>query len=163
MKTVNRKSFLLMIAVALVLSLSVGLAFAYFSDHTEAKGGAKLTLGGKTEIVEKVTDNSKTVGITNIGETDVLVRVGIYGPSTMTDADIKYNASDWVKIDGFYYYKHVLEAGKDAKSDITATIKGPEGVVQNFDVVVVNECMQVTYNEDGSIATPSGWPQGFLN
>jgi predicted ribosomally synthesized peptide with SipW-like signal peptide len=160
MKTIKNKTFQLVIALVLVLSLSMGMTFAYFSDRTEAKGGATLTLGGKTEIEETVTDKSKEVGIKNIGETDVLVRVGIYGPSTMTE--ITYSGNDWEKIGDFYYYKHILPAGESAKSNITATIAGPEGVVQNFDVVVVNECVQVTY-DDNVIDYPDGWPDNFLS
>lgn len=162
MKTVKNKKILLAIAMALVLSLSVGMTFAYFSGHTAAKGEATVALGGKTEIVEEVSDAGKIIGIKNLKDTDVLVRVGIFGPSTMTEEDIDYDGDDWVKKDdGFYYYRHILEGNKSTESNITVEVKGPAGEVENFDVVVVNECVPVTY-QDGSIYIPKDWAKDFL-
>ena len=47
MKTVKRsKVYLLVVALVLVLSMTVGLTMAYFSDSTEAEGGIPVTLGG---------------------------------------------------------------------------------------------------------------------
>ena len=163
MKTVKNKKILLAIAMALVLSLSVGMTFAYFSGHTAAKGEATVALGGKTEIVEKVSNAEKIIGIKNLEDTDVLVRVGIFGPSTMSEEDIKYNENDWVKKnDGFYYYRHILSGKASTESNITAAVRGPEGEVENFDVVVVNECVPVTY-QDGSIYIPDDWAKDFLS
>ena len=159
MKLAKNRSILLVIAMILVLSLSAGMTFAYFSDHTEAKGDAKISLSGKTEIVEKYDEDQKVVSIKNIGDTDVLVRVAIYAPA---DTEITYSDSDWIKIGDYYYYKDILEKDATTKSDITASISGPEGVVENFDVVVVNECIPVTYEGD-SIYIPDDWAQDFLS
>ena len=91
MKTViNKKAILLAISFALVLSLSVGTAFAYFSDYATAKGGAAITLGGKTDINEDVNGKIKTISIENTGETDVVVRVKIFGQT-----DIKEVGDGW--------------------------------------------------------------------
>jgi len=159
MKLAKNRSILIIIAMALVLSLSVGMTFAYFSDHTAAKGEAIVNLTGKTEIVEKVKDDKKTIVIKNIGNTDVLVRVAVYGPSAMTVTP----ESGWTEKKGdFYYYESILQVGKSTSS-ITAYIEGPEGIVENFDVVVINECIPVTYNEDNTVFIPSDWAQDFLS
>ena len=79
MKTVNKKS-LLVIAITLVLSLSVGLTMAYFSDYNAARGGRGIALGGKTELHDDYDASKKTVVIQNTGETDVIVRVAVYAP-----------------------------------------------------------------------------------
>ena len=50
MKAVKRRTVLLVVAIALVLSMTVGLAMAYFSDSTEVEGGLTVTLGGETKI-----------------------------------------------------------------------------------------------------------------
>ena len=103
-KIMNKKSILLAVSMALVLSLSVGVAFAYFSDYTEAKGGAVLSLGGKTEIKEDVNENQKTVTIKNTGETNIVVRVMIVGPTQMT-----IEPSDgWEQNGDYYYYNKIV-------------------------------------------------------
>ena len=161
MKTViNKKTILLAISFALVLSLSVGMAFAYFSDHTAAKGGASITLGGNTDIHEVVEDNSKTISIENTGETDVVVRVGIYGPSTMTVTDVEGSGWEYDEDTGFWYYDQVLTP-QSSTSEITATVKAPKDQVEDFDVVVVHESAQVTYDENGKIKVPEGWVDVF--
>lgn len=159
MKTVKNRKILLVIAMALVLSLSVGMTFAYFSGHTEAKGEAVVHLVGKTEIVEQVDENSKVIVIKNIGNTDVLVRVGVYAPAATEVTP----AEGWTQKQGdFYYYEEILPVnGETSKIDVT--IKGPVGEVENFDVVVVNECVPVTYNDDNTVVIPEGWPKGFLS
>ena len=163
MKTVTKKSFLLVIAMALVLSISVGLTLAYFSDNSEAKGGAALTLGGSIKIVEPVvTDTGKQIQIVNTGETDVLVRVRVIGPSgTETKPQV---AADWV-YDGktdYWYYTKVLPVGGTA-SDLNATFSGSKIAVAQFDVLVVSDCVQVAYDTDNKIVKPADWYQDFIS
>ena len=156
MKAFNKKSILAVIAAALVLSLTMGLTFAYFSDYEAAKGGATLTLGSQTHIDEEVTDKGKTIVISNTGDTDVVVRVGVYGPSTMSVEDVSGTNWAYDAGTGFWYYTQVIPAGKDS-SALNATIKAPKGQIDNFDVVVVQECAQVVYDADGNIKVPEGW------
>ena len=154
MKAFNKKSILTVIAAALVLSLSMGLTFAYFSDFEAAKGGAQLTLGSQTHIDEEVSDKGKTIVIQNTGTTDVVVRVGVYGPSTMTVTDV--SGDKWEYDNGFWYYTEVIKVGGES-SELVANIKAPKGQIDNFDVVVVQECAQVVYDEYGNIKVPDGW------
>ena len=105
MKKIN-KTILILFALVLSLSVTVGATVAYFSDYEQASGGATLQLGGKTELSEGDDSNFKDIVIENTGETDMIVRVGIYGPDEMTNPVMK---GDWIhsKIedggDGMYY------------------------------------------------------------
>jgi predicted ribosomally synthesized peptide with SipW-like signal peptide len=154
MKAFNKKSILTVIAAALVLSLSMGLTFAYFSDFEAAKGGAQLTLGSQTHIDEEVSDKGKTIVIQNTGTTDVVVRVGVYGPSTMSVTDV--SGDKWEYDNGFWYYTEVIKVDGES-TPLIAEIKAPKGQIDNFDVVVVQECAQVVYDEEGNIKVPEGW------
>ena len=159
MKTVSRKS-LLVIAIALVLSLSVGMTFAYFSDHTAAAGAGPVNLGGSTEIVEPVvTDTGKEIQIVNTGDTDVIVRTKVIGPdgTQASGSGWKYDeATD------YFYYTRVLKVG-ETSSKLKASFSGSKIEVEQFDVLVVNDCVMVTYNADNTIAIPSDWAQDFLS
>ena len=152
MKKINKK-ILLVISLMLVLTLSVGLTMAYFSDHTEAKGGRQIALGGQTKINEKQNEDNKVITIENIGDTDVVVRVAVYGPASIT-----YEQSDDWKQEGDYvYYTKVLPAGKDS-SKIKASWTVPADLGDDYNVVVILESEQAVYNAGGSVVTPKTTP-----
>lgn len=158
MKTVKRsKVYLLVVALVLVLSMTVGLTMAYFSDHTEAKGGKKVALGGQTTIREEQNDNNKVIRIENTGETDVIVRVAVYGPTAITYED----SQDWVQKGDYIYYNKVLPAPEDGKQSFTSKIKAswdvPADLGDDYNVVVVQESEQAVY-KDGKVVTPTTTP-----
>ena len=168
MKTVKRK-ILLVIAAVLVLSLSVGFASAYFSDHEAAQGSATIQLGGKTQIVEDWDGNIKKVSIANIGkvadnDTEVIVRVALYGPEGMR---VDYNKATWYFDGTYYYYKGILQLNESTPiDDLKASIEGISGELgDSFDIVVIQESAQPTYEyvkvDDNTIknkvVAPSGW------
>ena len=166
MKKINKK-ILLVISLMLVLTLSVGLTMAYFSDHTEAKGGKQIALGGQTKIHEEQNNDNKVIWIENIGDTDVVVRVAVYGPTAITyTPDV---ADDWKQDGDYVYYKQVLPAPKDGKpsytSKITASWKLPEGFDpgDDFNVVVIQESEQAVYNDKGIVVTPKTTPDWTFN
>lgn len=171
MKTMIKNKILIVIASVLVLSLSVGFASAYFSDHEAAQGAATIQLGGQTEIEEGWKDGIKHVSIKNIGETEVIVRVAIYGPNS-EDAKLSVTATgNWVDGgDGYYYYKEILQPGDPGDAtpldDLTAKVVFKEGadLGDNFDIVVMQESAQPTYEyvEVGGtfknkVVPPAGW------
>ena len=155
MKTIMKRKILLVIAAVLVLSLSVGFASAYFSDHETASGTATIKLGGQTEIIEDWDQKIKHVSIKNIGETDVVVRVAFYGPA---DMEIDYGGK-WVPLNNYYYYDGVLQPGQSTDfKDLMALIdKIPKNVGDNFDIVVMQECKQAPYDENGQLLPMSKW------
>ena len=160
MKAVKRRTILLVVAIALVLSMTVGLALAYFSDSTATKGGMKVTLGGETKIVEEQPDdNTKVIWIQNTGETDVVVRVAVYGPT-----EISYTGSGWTESPnktGYWYYDKILPVGGTA-DPLTAKWEVPKDLGDDYNVVVIQESDQVVYNASGSIVKPAADPEWEL-
>ena len=51
--------------------------------------------------------------------------------------------------DGYWYYNDVLPAGEMTK-ELLAEITIPEDLKDSFNVVVIQECTQVLYKEDGT-------------
>lgn len=155
MKTVMKRKILLVIAAVLVLSLSVGFASAYFSDHETANGFATIKLGGQSEIIEDWPDGDKSVSIKNIGETEIVVRVAIYGPD---DMDISATGN-WVPYKGYYYYNGVLQPGESTPvKTLIASVKDiTDDLGDNFDIVVMQECKQAPYGKDGKLLPMSEW------
>lgn len=163
MKTMMKNKILIVIASVLVLSLSVGFASAYFSDHEAAQGAATIQLGGKTEIVEEWDKNIKKISIENIGkaennDTEVIVRVAIYGPKGMK---VTANETYWIKDGNYYYYNGILQVGQKTPIDaLTAEVDGIQGkdLGDNFDIVVMQESVQPTYEGDNNkVVKPAGW------
>lgn len=159
MRSVMKRNLIFVIATVLVLSLSAGFASAYFSDHEAAQGAATIHMGGQSKIVEEVDENSKSVQIENIGDTEIVVRVAIYGPTNM-----KIEASDeWTKIGDYYYYKKVLKPGdpgeKTTEGSLVASTQFPAGqdMGDQYQVVVVQECEQAHYDESNHLLPMSEW------
>ena len=156
MKTVMKRNVLFVIAAVLVLSLSVGFASAYFSDYEAANGSATVKLGGKTQIVEDWPDGDKSVQIKNIGETEVVVRVAIYGPAGMK---ITTPGNKWVKQGDYYYYNGVLKPNEltPEKSLIASVKEIKDDLGDNFDIVVMQESKQAPYDDNGNLLPMSEW------
>ena len=159
----NRKFKLLIASILLVAFAAPAAAYAYFTDYEEAHGGAVLKLEGETTIQETPKDDKKTISIKNTGESDVVVRVAIYGDYL---SEIDYSADDWTKDGDWYYYEGVL-APDESTSDIVANInvEAAEKAGHDFDIVVVHESERVSYTgtlkDDGTIENkvvrPDGW------
>lgn len=160
MKKISKKTLILALSLILCFSVSIGVATAYFTDYEAAKGGAVLSLSGQTWVQEVIADNTKSITIKNVGETEMIVRVRIIGDATVTP-----NA-DWTKVtsngeDWWYYTKILTPKGTsgDTSSTLVATVTGPEDVT-NFDIIVVHESSRTVYDvEDGNtvLVKPNGW------
>ena len=163
MKMIN-KTILMLFALVLCLSMTVGATVAYFSDYEQASGGATLHLGGKTELYEGDKTNEKNIVVTNTGETDMIVRVGIYGPDEMEAPEVtgKWN---YCRADGMYYYGEVLPPGKDTSdSKLRASLEFEwEGDEPDYylEVTVVHEGSQAIY-EGKKLKVPNGWDKGAV-
>lgn len=162
----HRKLLVMALSLLLCMSVSIGLAFAYFTDYENARGGAILHLKGQTWIEEEVDENSKTVVIKNVDEPDMVVRVMIIADQDHLD-EVKLG-DGWTgpDEDGWYYYNKVLKGSTDRDGDETtkliATVKvdGNEDI-NDFDIVVVQEAERVTYEQDADgnnvVSIPAGW------
>ena len=164
----RNKRLTLIAALLLCLTVTVGITAAYFTDYESGKGGASVDLSGQTRLKEDMDGNNKIISIVNTGETDMIVRVMIYGDEkrmTVTPGE------GWIKgDDGAYYYNRILKAGKDgaegeSTSEIVAEIAAKEGEdPEDFDILVVHESSRVVYDGQGDpddkaqkLAAPEGW------
>ena len=157
MKKANKRFLLTICAVTLSLCVTVGVAFAYFTDYEMARGTAVVKLSGQTVIDEQFEDLDKVISVLNNGDGDVIVRVGIYGPDEM---EYKYDSGDWYhsKTDGFWYYKHVLHAGSST-SPLKVLVEGiPVGeATAEMDITVVHESLPLAAGDDEYYIVPDGW------
>ena len=162
MKAVNKKSFLLVIALALVLSLTVGLALAYFSDYNSAKGESTIALGGKTVIHDEYDSDTKTVVIENTGDVPVVARVAVYAPIVGENQTASVSGEGWVKKgtgdNAHWYYTKIIDPGESSsKLTVSTTYLLKEDLGDTVNVVVTHESSQIAYDKDGKIIAPSDW------
>ena len=161
-----KNRIMMALCIALCFSVSVGIAVAYFTDYENAKGGAVLGLNGRTETQEDLDKNGKTIAVYNNGETDMVVRVMIFGDTghmTVRDSE-SWILSDGESSDGVlvYYYSGILHPGKttpDLRAEISGRVSETDPI--SFDITVVHESSRVTYTQDESggnvVAAPEGW------
>lgn len=151
------KSKGLIAAIVLTVLALPAAAFAYFTDYEGAWGGAVLKLEGETQLHEEVSDDQKTISIENIGETDVLVRVAVYGDYLSGTA-----GEGWVQAEGdeWFYYDAILAPGEKT-SDLVAKIdtQAAKDDGHDFDIVVVHESERVSYDgtDENKVNKPDGW------
>lgn len=154
---IRKKRLLLTTVIVLAVLLACTcVAFAYFTDYEDAHGGAVLRLEGESELHETPEDDKKIISIENTGETDIIVRVAVFGDYVTEEAD----EEDWIKDGDYWYYKHILEPGKST-SEIIANIdtKKAKEDGHDFEIVVVHEIERVTYDgtEENKVVKPEGW------
>lgn len=149
--------------LAMVLSLSIGTALAYFTANTEAEGGIKVNFGNYEEIKEDLSDWTKHVTITSKADSEpVYIRakafVGSQSGLTLDYSGTGWTgnpASDWarnVDAEGFWYYNGIVYGG-GSTSELLVKIDGvpkdaKEG--QDFNVAVVFESTPVRYDANGN-------------
>lgn len=152
MRKINKKS-LCLAAAALILSVGVsaGSAMAYFSTYATAAGGAAIHMGGSKIIPnETVSDWTKHVTVENTGDADCYVRVKAFAGEkyqeglTYSDETGRWTPGE----DGYYYYSEIVPAGQTAE-ELLIRIDNMEST-EDFNVIVVTECTDVVYSEDGS-------------
>ena len=140
------------LALWLVHGMGAEPSAAYFTTHASAKGGYELQAGTETEIHEEIDGLDKHIRIENTGEADCFVRVKVFAGSV---AEISYTleGGSWQMGEGEYWYYGKILAPGEFSEELAASIKIPEGMedkMENFDVVVVQECVPVFYRGDGT-------------
>lgn len=155
----NKKVKLLIASILLVALAVPAAALAYFTDYEDAWGGAVLKLEGETTIDEQADSAKKVISIRNTGETDVVVRVAVYGDFVK---NVDFGEGDWAHQDGddWYYYKKILKPG-EATPEITAwvDVEAAGAAGHDFDIVVVHESERVSYDgtAENNVNKPDGW------
>lgn len=147
----KRVFILALAAAALILGASAGETMSYFTAYTQAKGAAKIRLGFTETIPkEKVSDWTKHINIENTGEHDCYIRVRVFAGSRYEDA-LKFSdpSGKWASGagDGYYYYRDIVAPGQRTE-ELLVKIDGLKEE-QSFNVIVVQECAPVFYDENG--------------
>ena len=180
----KKKTILLAaLAVVLLLSVSVGSALGFFTDHDEASGERPIVVKPWTYIRESFKGWIKEVVITNYTPSDVdegapcYVRARAYMVGNEDGKALEISGNGWTgsSSNDWYYYGEILKPGPKgvAPEDITdpacsttglkveiKKIPVEEKVGESFNVIVVYEAAPVLYNAAG---TPyADWSQAIV-
>lgn len=164
-KSQNRIGALLAIlAIVAVLGISVKDSLAYFTTYARARGGKELALGNAADIEEEY-DGQKHIRVSNQGNADCYVRVKVFAGNLV---ELTYSgSSQWAPgDDGYYYYSDVVPAGGTTE-ELLVSIQVSEAIKElesNFDVIVIQECAPVMYDENGQpypVSSAEVWAQAF--
>lgn len=154
----KRKTNLIIICMMLFLLaiVPVSRTLAYFTDDASYSGGGALSLAWETELKEEVKENDKTVTIKNTGDTDVIVRVRIFGNEEYLT--IKNESGQWKDGgDGWWYYDGILKPDAVTEAlvaDVKASADLPE---HEFNIIVIHESERVIYDNGSTLVKPEGW------
>lgn len=148
----------LLSAVALGMLVLVTLegASAYFTTYVSAGGSQVVHMGSETQLHEELSNMTKHISITNTSPIhDCFVRVKVFHSSEVevsyTDRSEEGSLWRYSEEDGYWYYGPVLPAG--ASTEVLDAKIGnlPESFDrESFNVVVIQECTPVVYDEAGS-------------
>lgn len=124
----KKKTILMLAAMALLLTVTVGSTIAYLWTSTPAVTNTFTPASSGTDITEDFKDNVKnTVQIKNTGDVKSYIRAAVVVtwqnengevlgevPVKDTDYSITWTRAGWTDLqrDGFYYYNTVVEPGK---------------------------------------------------
>ena len=142
----GRKRTALIVALALLLTLSAGLTAAFLIDETPDVENSFNPAGVPISIDETVEDGAKTrVQIVNDGNTDAYIRVAVIGNAVnekggiIGAADAPFTlGSGWVAgDDGYYYYTKPV-----APQDTTENLLGSAIDLNGKQVTIVAESIQ---------------------
>lgn len=142
-------------ALGMTAALSLSGASAYFTTYVSAGGSQIVHMGSQTEIHEDVSNMTKHISITNTSAiNDCYVRVKLFysGQLDITFTDKSESGDLWTysEADGYWYYGPILPAGASTEI-LDAKIGGltEEFDKDSFNVVVIQECTPVIYDEAG--------------
>lgn len=161
----KRKTIVLtVLAMVLVLGLSVGTAWSYFTDTTTAEGSVTLSIEPTTTITEENGPGTKTIRIKNAEESvPVWVRARVYAAAELGASAEGENWSGAIT-DWFQYGKPVDPDATTEPLNISFTLKrgydateNPEGAMDGDEqnIVVIYECMPVSFDADGNALSAS--------
>lgn len=153
-----------LVAMALIITLNVENALAYFTTYTTAKGGVTLDLEFPSAKIEEevvVNENSgyKKITLTNTGNVDCYVRMKAFA-----GRDLKYSASatdktapviGWTLKDGYYEYSNILKPDETTSTPVYVHFEILDGDT-NFNVIIIQECTSVLHDNAGNVL-PVDW------
>lgn len=155
----KRHVFLAFLAAGMVLTASVGSAWAYFTTYVEARGGVIISLGDETTVQENFSEWTKKIAITSESDSEpVYVRVKAFCSKYKFEyIDPSENKDRWVPGPGdYYYYREILKGGETTPELLVHIRDVPSDEVEqeDFNVIVIYETTPVQYDEDGKPIAP---------
>lgn len=148
----RRTTWLAAAALVLVLGLSVSGAMAYFTTFAKASGTMTIQVGTTTKTKEPgFSQWTKHVQVENTGDVAAYVRVKAFAGDTYSLTYTPADTGAWTlnESDGYYYYSEILDPGKTTSELLIKISDIPEESKDSFNVVVIQECTQVLYDENG--------------
>lgn len=137
-------------ALGMTAALTVESSLAYFTTYVSAGGGGVVNLGNSTVIDEEKGEMEKQITIMNPSDrSDCFVRVKVFSGAAVT-VEVSGDGNWRHGEDDYWYYTPVLLAGAST-TVLHAVVDVPEGFDKdNFNVVVIQECTPVVYDEAGN-------------
>ena len=156
MKRSYRKTLVLLIAAAMLLTMSVGSTAALLQVSSDPVENVFMAVKVDTKINETFNNSEKSsITVENKqadDNMDVYVRVAVVGNwvkdgkivEKWTLPDDYINTTNWViGNDGFYYYKQVLEVGTSTENLLAKTItQATRADDAKLEVTVVHQAIQ---------------------
>ena len=152
----KKKIYLAAAALVLVAALGIGSAMAYFTTYVLADGGMEVSMGSTVTIPqEKVENGQKIIQLKNEGDYECWVRIKVFAGS---EHEFLYadESGKWTPgAEGYYYSSDIgpvdglTDEIKVTITDLLGTDADPE-TDEAFNVIVVQECTPVLYDENGN-------------
>lgn len=154
-KMTSKKVIIALSAAALCMTgaLTLEHAAAYFTTYVSAGGSQVVHLGSQTEIFEEVSAMTKHISIKNGSQVnDCFVRVKVFNSSEFeVTYEDKSNLWEYSTQDEYCYYKPILPADQSTEPlDVRINDLPVDFDRDSFNVVVVQECTPVVYDESGN-------------
>lgn len=149
----GRKTIVMSAAALCLLAVSSlkGVS-AYFTTYVSAGGSHVVNMGSRAEIHEDVSSMTKHVSVTNVSQiNDCFVRVKVFHSGEL---NVTYHDAGglWTEGEGgYWYYGPILPAGQSTEILDVKIGDLPEDFDRSsFNVVVIQECTPVVYDDAGS-------------
>lgn len=150
--------FLAVLALVLVFAQSADSSLAYFTTYTSATGTKAITLQlPEPDPYENYDHGTKDIVVENYADVDCYVRVRVIAGDGF---GLSFSGDGWFQSGEYWEYSAIVPANSDAgpgrSGNLLVTITKPEGLEDDYNVIVFSEATPVQYNEDGT-AKPADW------
>ncbi len=169
----KRHIVLAILAVAFVLTSSIGTAVAYFTTFVTAKGGYVIHLANQSEIEEDYDKGVKTLSIKNTGESGkypIFVRARAFAGedyilTPRADSEGKWNLAPSAPLDTDYWYYTEAISGQASTTTMSIEIKYADSNKEWKDgnernIIVVYESTPAIFTSTGEPDLENAWNSG---
>ena len=168
-KTNRPKHFAGLLALVLILVCTVGGTVAYLVTHTDPVVNTftpgEVSCQVEEEFKDKDTVKTKAV-VKNTGNVPAYIRVAVVANTIDKQGNITgmetlegwLNTAKWTEVDGFYYYKDVVQPGEETANLLTAAGIDLTGIqvtilasaIQSMPDEAVKDAWNMSYDSDTS-------------